>query len=184
MIIRFEGTTKVADVTLTKDAIPSIPDIPDGPRLIVDNTTGQMPSLGPGVYDFFLQGTIADGNSGGIVTHSGLNNTTTRWFNRIETYIGRPPEFLTTNNADYSFIRGVCPSLPGNLVISVKGTISLINSSMIILFQASGSGADWQEIGKAESYMPNSTLPAGRLDLWRNDQSTPVTRLIVNKISG
>ena len=181
MITRYNGTDKVADVTLTKDDVPSIPD---GPRLIVDNTTGQMPSLGPGVYDFFLRGTIADGNSGGVVTHSGLDNAVTRYFNRIEAYIGRPPEFLATNNADYSLIRGVCPNLAGNLVIYVKGTISLMNNVMIILFQASGSGADWQEIGKAESYMSNSTLPAGRLELWRNDQSTAVDRLIVNKISG
>ena len=181
MITRYDNTTKIADVTLTKDDIPSVPD---GPRLIVDNTTGQMPSLGPGVYDFFLQGTIADGNGGGVVMHSGLDNNVTRWFNRIEAYMGRPPEFLATSNADYSLIRGVCPSLAGNLVVYVKGTISLINSTMIILFQASGSGTDWEEIGKAESYMPNSTLPAGRLELWRNDQSTPVTRLIVNKISG
>ena len=181
MITRYNGTDKIADVTLTKDDVPSVPD---GPRLVVDNTTGQMPELGPGVYDFFLQGTIADGNGGGVVTHSGLNNTTTRRFNRIEAYIGRPLEFLHTNNADYSLIRGVCPSLAGNLVITVKGTISLINSTMTILFQASGSGADWEEIGKTESHMPNSTLPAGRLELWRNDQSTPVTRLIVNKISG
>ena len=129
MITRYNGTDKIADVTLTKSDVPSVPD---GPRLVVDNITGQMPSLGPGVYDFFLRGRIADGTSGGVVTHSGLNNTTTRFFNRIEAYVG----------------------------------------------------GDWQEIGKAESVMPNSTLPAGTLQLWRNDQSTAVDRLIVNKISG
>ena len=181
MITHYNGTDKIADVTLTKS---DVPNAPDGPRLVVDNITGQMPSLGPGVYDFFLRGRIADGTSGGVVTHSGLNNTTTRFFNRIEAYVGGQIEFLSTNNADYSLIRGVCPGLAGKLSIYVRGTITLMNNSMIILFQASGSGTDWQEIGKAESAMPNSTLPAGTLQLWRNDQSTAVDRLIINKISG
>lgn len=181
MITRYDNTTKVADVTFNSD---NIPEAPAGPRLIVDNTTGQMPSLGPGVYDFFLKGTIADTTGGGIVTHSGLNNTTTRYFNRIEALVGQQMEFLTTSNADYSFIRGVCPGVSGKLSIYVRGTITLMDNAMLILFQASGSGNDWEEIGKAESVMPNSTLPAGTLQLWRNNQSTPVTRLIINKISG
>lgn len=171
----------VADVTLNSD---NIPEAPAGPRLIVDNTTGYMPSLGPGIYDFFLKGSIADAANGGIVTHSGLDNSVTRYFNRIEALVGQQMEFLTTNNADYSFIRGVCPGISGKLSIYVRGTITLMDNAMLILFHASGSGTDWEEVGKVESVMPNNTLPAGTLQLYRNSQSTPVTRLVVNKISG
>lgn len=191
-IYRMNGKTKVAEITSqnvdwTTQIEAMINEALDKhlPKVVAD-TTDQLPNLTGGVYYFFMWGVMPSNQSGeGIITLSSLGPGVTKYFNRIEGAVAKAKdvEFLATNNADYSLMRGVTVDLVGTLSCRVWGTIHIVSNSCLISWVSTGSGSDWEEVGKSEFIVSNNTLPAGTLNTHRGSASGPINRCVVVKLA-
>lgn len=191
-IYRMDGKTKVAEITSqnvdwTTQIQTMINEALDNhlPKVVAD-TTNQLPNLTGGVYYFFMSGVMPSNQSGGgIITLSSLSPGVAKYFNRIEGAIGKTKdvEFLATNNSDYSLMRGVTADLTGALSCKVWGTIHITGNTCIISWVSTGSGSDWEEVGKSEITVPNNTLPAGTLNTYKGNASGPINRCVVVKLA-
>lgn len=191
-IYRMDGKTKVAEITSqnvdwTTQIQTMINEALDNhlPKVVAD-TTDKLPNLTGGVYYFFMSGVMPSNQSGGgIITLSSLSSGVAKYFNRIEGAIGKTKdvEFLATNNSDYSLMRGVTADLTGDLSCKVWGTIYITGNTCIISWVSTGSGSDWEEVGKSEFTVPNNTLPAGTLNTYRGNAQGPINRCVVVKLA-
>ena len=191
-LYRMNSKTKIAEITTqnvdwTTQIQTKINEALDNhlPKVVAD-TTDQLPNLTGGVYYFFMSGVMPSNQSGGgIITLSSFGTGVAKYFNRIEGCVAKAKsvEFLATNNTDYSLMRGVTADLTGTLSCKVWGTIHIVNNVCIISWVSTGSGSDWQEVGKSEFAVPNNTLPAGTLNTYRGSAAGPINRCVVVKLA-
>ena len=197
MITRYEGTDKVAEISISNsdyeqiatdkatEVTNSILDSGGYVRLI-HKGTNNFPKLdlsGNKTYQYLIKGTSTiKGGSATSIDLSSRTNSTLYW-RRLE-----QANWLTGDTATKELFHGISPGLgDATYTFFVWGIVGSTANSSTALFNwlAIGTGAGWQEVGTSEFQITDYTIPAGTLSIhaYSSGQTGTITSTQVWQLS-